>query len=240
MLLEAEVLRMGDVETATSYSHSTFWEAVVRTLFYASRVKPTCESDRLVRLLDDFDTAAAKSYRTAQANWPTTYRIGDSQKDHWSSIQDHRRRGVQNTFLGISAQFSLLPYIKAQTKVNESCLNQRTTDSSHGLFECAVLGYEYFLPSRDAFDPPNSLPIIETSVRLETVRFLLDQAVDSSRVHSRDGLTDLRNQVQMLIQQLGNTERGKYYGQVAELLAKKKTVLQRSKSLFRHVRYLSR
>ncbi|KAK5659606.1 hypothetical protein OQA88_810 [Cercophora sp. LCS_1] len=124
----------------------------------------------------------------------------------------HNRLLVQDTFLGFSAQFSLLPYVKAKAKANKGCLNQRTTESSHGLPECAIFGYKYFLTDASS---RRDFPEIDTFVV------------------SPMGLEDLKAEIHSFLQTRSSAVEKEYYEQVAELLAKKRTMVQRSKSLFR-------
>ncbi|KAK3349867.1 hypothetical protein B0T25DRAFT_250558 [Lasiosphaeria hispida] len=136
---------------------------------------------------------------------------------HWSLRQDSH-----NTFLGLAAQCSLLPYIQAKIEADRRLPSQSPTKNSLGLFECAVFGFtarrshSYLLTFMDAYEP------LEQSMRLETVRYLLDQGVNpSGMTHEYDGaLVRLEGRIQDLIKLKGND--ADYYSEVAKYTSQRK------------------
>jgi hypothetical protein len=111
---------------------------------------------------------------------------------HWASSFWYLRKSIDsicepdaihwktNTFIGLAAQFHILPYIKAKAGADSSVLVQPGTAKGIGIFESAVLGY-------DLFGRPSSQSLIREArmvtpiaLRIKTVQYLLDQGVGQS------------------------------------------------------------
>ena len=118
--------------------------------------------ETLVQTLEEFDEATTEAYRRVQKTWPGIYCIQEP-STHWSSGQDvpGRRRWLPNTFLGLTAQFSVLPYVKVKVRERRSFLYQWAPKNSVGLLENAGFGYKYYMVEN--FKPLNGLPDISLS-----------------------------------------------------------------------------
>ncbi|KAK0615107.1 hypothetical protein B0T17DRAFT_498541 [Bombardia bombarda] len=238
-LLHAEMVLMSDKETnLINHSNTSFWHAVTRTLFYASQVRSPAHEGELVTILDAFDEAATQSYRLAQDNWPIYLRLRKP-TDHWSSKQDSggHRLALHNTFLGMAAQFSLLPYIRAKFAPNRSLLTQRATAKSIGLLECAVLGFNYYMAKDLSHQNVSGVPLtIWYSQRLDTVRYLLNQGVKGDQANGHLCVVNLKSQVRQLVLDSAGSE-AEYYVQASELLQMGGGLKGVSKSLLNHIRF---
>ncbi|CAM1502182.1 Fc.00g041660.m01.CDS01 [Cosmosporella sp. VM-42] len=216
LLLKAESLLMADDGTTSDYAPNQLWLAVMRALWYASQVPAESSPailGTLIQTLEDFDEATLEAYRRVQQTWPEIYRI-KGHGTHWSSRQDifGHRQGLPNTFLGLVAQFSILPYVKDKVQARRSFLYQWAPKNSIGLLENAVFGYKYYMGEN--FKPPNGLPYIPSSQRLATVRFLLGQGVQQSKVHGAHGMVSIKHEVRRFASQ-SNSPSEPYDGDAA-------------------------
>lgn len=130
-----------------------------------------------------------------QGAWADINR-SSSEKYHWSAVQNARDHGtlIQNTFLGLAAQFSILPYVRSVALSDRSRLSQKFVKDSFGLLENAIFGYSYYMTpdlSKNGFYPQ-----IPFERRLATVKYLLEQGIYQSDVHSRGGIRNLKEEIQ--------------------------------------------
>lgn len=219
-LLEAETLVMSDPSHATEFSLDSLWEKIYKILWYASQVEDSPQSvAKLVELLDFFDAEASKAYKMAQNNWPTVWKIQATQ--HWSIKQDYgeKRRGLINTFLGITAQFAILPYVQTKLLSQNGKPKQRESEQSLGLLENAIFGYRYF--TKDDYRPETDLPPISAQSRVATVNFLLKYGIKQTKVHAANGWVPLLGEVRE--RQTGTDEDRLYFEQIEGCLQKKNT-----------------
>ncbi|KAF4958445.1 hypothetical protein FGADI_2367 [Fusarium gaditjirri] len=167
VLLQAETLLMFDSEIISDYTPSHFWLAIMRALWYANQFSahnPQDNFEAIVQTLDTFDKAASEAMCKAQGSWPRFYQLQGPEM-HWSSVQDvfDHRRGLPNTFLGLAAQFSILPYLQSKLNRRRSLLQQWNPKNGIGLLENAIFGCKYYMAEN--FGPPNGLPTIDRSQR---------------------------------------------------------------------------
>ncbi|KAK3312753.1 hypothetical protein B0H66DRAFT_607812 [Apodospora peruviana] len=160
-------------------SKTHLWEkAIEPTLWYGSRITtsgPSQNIDKLVRALDVFGARVdvALAQRNGRSVWtgsiPLTIR--------------------ENDFVGLAARFAILPYLQAKAAEDERILFRlRGTSRTPGILESAVLGYrelredETFTPgsisTRTTRKNQDIHCIHAAPLRLETVRFLIDQGVE--------------------------------------------------------------
>ncbi|EHK19704.1 uncharacterized protein TRIVIDRAFT_155869 [Trichoderma virens Gv29-8] len=186
-----------------------FWDTVARALWHASEVKDNPENAlEFVNSLNSFDAQVSKLFQETSIGWAMVGKYAD----HWSAGQDTKRRWrIQNTFLGLAAQFSILPYIKAMALSDRPHLAQRFSRDSLGLLENAIFGYSFYMSS--ALFQNGFRPRIPCARRLATVRYLLGQGVYQSKVHTRDGRHDLKEEIQKV-----SLEDPEYYATVASYL----------------------
>ncbi|CVK91303.1 uncharacterized protein FMAN_09446 [Fusarium mangiferae] len=218
VLLQAETLLMFDSETTSDYPPSHFWLAIMRALWYASQFSARSSQDKLgalIQTLDTLDRAASEAFWRAQGAWPTVYQL-QGPDIHWSSVQDvfDHRRGLPNTFLGLAAQFSILPYLESRLHTRRSFLQQWNSKDGIGLLENAVFGYKYYMAEN--FDPPNGLPTINRNQRLAAVQFLLDRGLRQAKGHSRHHQVSIRDELRCLAGEEGQDST--YYSEVIRCL----------------------
>jgi hypothetical protein len=219
VLLQGETMLMFDSDTTSDYAPSHFWLAIMRALWYASQCSAHSSQDNLetlIQTLDTFDRAASEAIWRTQGTWPTVYRL-QSPEMHWSSVQDvfDHRRGLPNTFLGLVAQFSILPYLQKRLITRRSFLQQWNPKNGIGLLENAIFGYKYYMAEN--FNPPNGLPTIDRNQRLATIQFLLDRGLQQTKGHSRHHQVSIRDELRCLAAKEGQDST--YYLEVVRCLS---------------------
>ncbi|KAF5531083.1 hypothetical protein FMEXI_13162 [Fusarium mexicanum] len=218
LLLQAETLLMFDSETTSDYAPSHFWLAVMRALCYASQFSTHSSQDQLGALISTLDTlhrATSEAYWKAQGAWPTVYRLQGPEM-HWSSVQDmfDHRRGLPNTFMGLAAHFSILPYLQSKLHTRRSILQQWNPKDGVGLLENAIFGYKYYMAEN--FDPPNGLPTINRNQRLAVVQFLLARGFRQTKGNSSHHQVSIRDELRRLAGEQGQDNA--YYLEVIRCL----------------------
>ncbi|KAI1135642.1 hypothetical protein F5Y05DRAFT_415982 [Hypoxylon sp. FL0543] len=172
MLTEAETLVLSEPGKALNYSHDNLWEAIYKVLWYATRVIDSAENTpRLIDILDFFDQRVLMTWHQAQPPWPKEWKLASGQ--HWSERQNRTQAGRRNTFLGIVAQFGILPYVREKVLSDKTALRQKSSKECVGLLENAQNGFRHFMAGD--FRPPVELP--ELLVDDDVVEFLYDQGV---------------------------------------------------------------
>jgi hypothetical protein len=166
LLLHAQTLQVL-LKTTGKYELGDLWTLVDRALFFSSEASscPKTSVDLLVRALDAFDAAVA----AAEAP------LSKQKSSHWSTSQynDETRFGRSNTFLGLSAQFAILAYIRYKAQKDPTRLRHRVAKNEVGLLENAMFGHENYL----GYGSSILRAKIPHKRRLDTVRFLLDVGV---------------------------------------------------------------
>ncbi|KAJ4854378.1 AAA domain-containing protein [Trichoderma breve] len=187
-----------------------FWDTVARALWHASEVKDSPKNTLdFVNSLNSFNAQVDRLFQTTSTGWAMVGKYAN----HWSAGQDNKHRWrIQNTFLGLAAQFSILPYIKAVTRSDRRRLAQTFSRDSLGLLENAIFGYSFYMPlalSKNGFRPR-----IPCGRRLATVEYLLEQGVHQSTVHARDGRHDIKEEIQNILQDDTSQDVLEYYSTV--------------------------
>ncbi len=162
------------------------WTDIIRTLQFASDVPDRPENtENLIRHLDSFDTEAQRLYIELLEKRSLTVPF----------CVEHLRPDTEfrhNNFLGLVAQFSILPYIRAKSS-NRSVLRQQFSEFSPGLLDNAVLGFSHFL---DVAIYPHTATLVNRiphTRRLATVQFLLDHGVNKITINAGKHITNLRS-----------------------------------------------
>ncbi|KAK7961633.1 uncharacterized protein PG986_002458 [Apiospora aurea] len=164
VLFEAETLTF----SIPHAPRGTRWAGMKKALWYAAH---SCERgmdhERLVQLMDFFDASIQENY--VKATWPSLGARATG-KQHWSMSQN--RSLIHNGFMGLAAQFSILPYVRAKTANGRNLPSRKPTQDYTSLLDCAVFGYEFFT----GYDVTESLnlPPISVERRFATVQFLVD------------------------------------------------------------------
>ncbi|KAK5626641.1 hypothetical protein RRF57_002356 [Xylaria bambusicola] len=172
MLAEAEALGFSYPKKALDYSHDSMWEAIYKTLWYASHVQSQGQSVRqLIELLDYFDQQVLQTWLVAQQTWPAPLKLKSDQ--HWAEKQSRTGKGRCNTFLGITIQLAILPYVETKIRENKETRRQVTSKEWVGLLENATTGFLSFM-SPD-FRPNDGLPDIPAEKREAMLLFLHSQ-----------------------------------------------------------------
>ncbi|RSL44255.1 hypothetical protein CEP53_011316 [Fusarium sp. AF-6] len=98
---------------------------------------------------------------------------------------------ADNTFLGLAAQISILPYIEWALLSVHGREHRKFSKGSLGLLENAIFGPLYYNPPTvplESGDHP-----ISREQRLATVRYLLEHGFYQSEVHTWSGVRDLKD-----------------------------------------------
>jgi len=235
-------------------TYHMFWNDLVLQAFPGAS-KATLRHDQdeslLVQALDEFDTRAGLLLERIESRSQTSplAPIRDPTTTHWASIDygddgnpnppnPNPTRWRNNTFIGLAAQFAILPYIRAKANENPAVLVQKGTPQTVGIFESAVLGYPFYahrgrkesdLTVREEvmiWDNPRG------GARLKTVQYLLDQGVEEKhaflRYNSPGGqwicynLLNFIKGREKLYRKSGyqNTDQNKYYQEVIKHLGR--------------------
>ncbi|KAL7935799.1 hypothetical protein V8C35DRAFT_333614 [Trichoderma chlorosporum] len=155
---------------------AVMWNAMVEILLRAAQVKDdpknALEFVKTMKTVEKyFDLLKVKLAIPDRPDIPASVRIG---------FQLHN---IDPTFLGLTAQFSILAYIKAVALLEPDSLDQKFSKKSLGLLENAIFGRP-----RVGWNitVSNHIPLDR---RLATVKYLLERGVYQSRVHSVNGGT---------------------------------------------------
>ncbi|KAK5657414.1 hypothetical protein OQA88_2984 [Cercophora sp. LCS_1] len=204
-LLQAEVRSLACHRWVQIRGHGSAWNTVCRLLWYASQVEDRpCNVTPLVQALDGLDTEMARIFKSGWNAWfqPHQVTADPTRHPHWSTSQPSVMHGARygrqliNSFVGLSAQFSILPYLRAKTQSQKALLRDKGSRSSLGLLENAVLGVMYYMPKADAKIPP-----VPVDQRLRTVKYLVENGIKGAECHTRDGR---RVPINTLLQSSGN------------------------------------
>ncbi|RYP44696.1 hypothetical protein DL768_008867 [Monosporascus sp. mg162] len=186
-LFQAEAMNLTDPYTTAEYSHDELWLKIIKALSQTAQIPESDENDKkLIYALDFFDRQVFELYCREQRAWPELWSINPD-KEHWSTKQDlsEVRRGLGNTFLGIAAQFAILPYVREKTKIKSFGLpGMKSTRSSISLLENAIFGFQYFLSPRFPRSYPDDLPPIPPEKRIRVVNVLVERGCEISMVHT--------------------------------------------------------
>jgi hypothetical protein len=169
-----------------------FWTRVFTCFYHASLVHDDLSTASfLAKVLDRLDTDLAlvsTSYTISgslalyrDTSSPTIQlRANNNNLPHWASTQSTKTPGRLDTnFLGLAAQFAVLPYVRHKVTKNRELLRPDFVHVS--ILSCATLGFEQFCRP-DIMDlAAHFTQAIDPAVRLTLVRFLLDNGALSMR-----------------------------------------------------------
>ncbi|KAK4451291.1 hypothetical protein QBC34DRAFT_424142 [Podospora aff. communis PSN243] len=183
---------------------SIFWTRVGVCFYHAAKVIDCPANLTLfVNIMDRLDTDLG----VISTTYPYLYRNfapGDLAQCHWSTTQYTMTNGSKrNSFVGLAAQFAVLPYVRHKVSANLKLLRHDPEELS--ILSCAVLGFNHF-----------SRPdVADTAVmeygegegeswanRLELVKFLLSKGSLKSGgkngvVRDQDVFEEVKKRVEM-------------------------------------------
>ncbi len=163
-----------------------FWLEISKCLEYASRVglrsKKCAEPRKLCAALDRLDSSATRQHHARFQSWSRGYSlIGHHENLHWSSYQFSRTHDwglsvLANTFLGLTSQYAILPYIEEKLEECPGLVKPRRNEIS--LLENAL-----FVPGWTPGDPLDfdglwEFPQWRFWQREALIRLLLDHGAD--------------------------------------------------------------
>lgn len=144
------------------------WDATARILWHAGEVNDIRENTLdLINNLNLLDFHVKHLFRCYKPLPGAEY-------------VERREWGAPHSFLGLAAQFSILPYIRSVALTDRSRLFEKVPSRRLGLLEHAIFGYTSFRTNTGSFRP--RIPIHR---RLSTVKYLLDQGLYQSRLQVR-------------------------------------------------------
>ncbi|VUC28213.1 unnamed protein product [Clonostachys rosea] len=189
--------------TYLGFSQLAFWDLVVLGFLYASQVDE-CFSEPLVQAIDEFDAALcaraadlgkrgyifdsnlspSNSVSGKTSRWlhrggkrDRSSIIKSNSGKHWSWTQDNLPFCIENSPVGIAAQFAVVPYVKAKLKVNKSLVKSELNRRS--LLENTIFGWQFYVSRTNEdlahYSAPWKLLLDDLSrQRIEMVRLLLE------------------------------------------------------------------
>jgi hypothetical protein len=188
LLLKAETLRIPDRSNRQSENLDDLWRVLNKSLWYASQVVDLAANTlELVRVLKRLSSEAAKAaspyLRIRFGNERQIMDSWHSQREsieirlHWASTQCTEAGGCGNTFLGLMAQFCVLPYLRTELLSNPSIKKLKIRKNCVSLLENAVFGFGQVTNPR-----ANNPYCISSSQRFETVSFLLERGASPKQL----------------------------------------------------------
>ncbi|KAN0110089.1 hypothetical protein V8E51_006476 [Hyaloscypha variabilis] len=245
LLLKAETLRTTDVQYAPGKSLGSLWHFVNKALCYASQAGDfPANVPKLVQILDMFnaqvDKIAAPYVHTTLTNhqlhmegWHWK-RQGVQVRLHWSSTRDQNYMGAEvvqveaqkksssiqpNTFLGLMAQYCVLPYLQTKLSLNRNLTKPSTPQGYLPLLDCAVFGCDDII----YYSGVLSSACITSKKRIETVAFLLELVASPKQtmfdnIRLRSAREKFKHPV---INSDRDSESSSYWEQVEELMNRK-------------------
>ncbi|CAH0050899.1 unnamed protein product [Clonostachys solani] len=191
------------------FSQLAFWDLVVLGFLYASQVEE-CFSESLVHAVDDFDAALceraadlgkrgyifdanlSKSDSASSKTNRWLHRGGKRERSssgksnagkHWSWTQDNLPFCIENSAVGIAAQFAVVPYVKAKLKTNKSLL--KSEPNRRSLLENTIFGWQFYVSrtNEDLAHYSTNWRVLMDDLsrqRIEMVRLLLESGASTS------------------------------------------------------------
>jgi hypothetical protein len=232
-LLVAETQKMPDnFAYQTRDEIENVWPHVHKALWYASQVRQSPNTSlELVETLNKFDKevdGVVSPYVGVGSTRPwLNQRKGTQVNLHWSSIQGRSSLGrKENTFLGLMAEFCVLPYIRANLPTNPNTVPSNRCVS---LLENAVFGFPAVTHPTDATSPFH----VECRQRIETVAFLLGKGA-SRKQAMLDGkliIDEVRDNIIWMVV----SDPSGYWTQIDELMSSKSVLKKALKSTFKRI-----
>lgn len=155
-------------------------DAVMSAFWHASKVDFTPENNKkLIKCLTSLEEKCKALGRDRPAQ----------RKACWAPA----KFGPDNTFVGLAAQFSILPYIESALLADDARRFQKPSKGVLGLLENAIFGPLYYNPPGV---PQGGQHPIPRERRLATIKYLLEHGIYQSKVHTWNGVRDLKDELQ--------------------------------------------
>ncbi len=177
-------LAIFDIVQASTFEN--FWFEIGQCLEYASRVgslsKKYANPRKLCAALDRLDSSATRQHHAHFHSWSQDYSLtGPHENLHWSSYQfsvthDWGMSVLANTFLGLTSQYAILPYVEEKLEACPSLVKP-------GQNEASLLENALFIPGTTLGNPLNfvglwDLPESRFWQREALIRLLLNYGAD--------------------------------------------------------------
>jgi hypothetical protein len=186
-----------------------------------------------------------------------TDKIGPSA--HWASLWNplgSRSAAGCLGFIGLTARFSILPYLKAKALQHQKSVLQRATVDMNGILQSAIFGeggvFSLVLSNihlSSSAPLTSSLGVINVEPtddveqyrrRLDVVRFLISIGADQKYIYGLTGRkTSLRKRVQQRAEECGvkDLPNGQaYYIEVSQLLGTRSSMLKSATMLLKSLK----
>jgi hypothetical protein len=230
-LLKAETISMADpLGHRTRGLIKDVWSHVHSALWYASRVKESSDSiPELMQILNKLGRevdGVIGPHVSVGSTGPGHHK----RQVHWSSTQGRNSLGSkENTFLGLMAQFCILPFLRMNMPTDP---NWRPSNRCMSLLENAVFGLPGVThPIHATHDLPPTH--VDWDQRIETVGLLLENG--ASRKQSMLNGDLIIDEVQKEKSHLTHLDSSGYWVRVDELLNPKRTLKMGLKTTFNWV-----
>ncbi|KAI0156101.1 hypothetical protein BJ166DRAFT_500102 [Pestalotiopsis sp. NC0098] len=214
-ILKALTVKIAHTETWLNSIGSfpnLFWEHTLVCLYHASQVRDDLNQvDSFVQIMDRLDSDLSKmstSHTLLDGRLAPLYRdtqsgvmmlSADGGFPHWATTQRiHSSRDcLEVNFLGLAAQFAMLPYVKYKVLRDPKILETEYFEIT--ILECAIFGFKEFCRPDVAVLADHYLRS-STDIRLNLVEFLLDQgALQGAKPRPKGSRTrELRKEIQRL------------------------------------------
>lgn len=179
-LLEADTLTLPYRGSTWTDSQGQLRDAVLSAFWHASKIESKSENDeKIIKCLESLEEKSRG--------------LGGEDPAKGRSCWAPARFDAENTFLGLAAQFSILPYIESALLSDHGRRCQKHPKGSLGLLENAIFGPLYYNPPVVSRRGPHPIP---RDRRLETVKYLLKHGVYQSKVHTKGGVRDLKDELE--------------------------------------------
>lgn len=189
-----------------------FWEHTLVCLYHASQVRDDLNQvDSFVQIMDRLDSDLSKmstSHTLLDGRLAPLYRdtqsgvmmlSADGGFPHWATTQriHSSRDRLEVNFLGLAAQFAMLPYVKYKVLRDPKILETEYFEIT--ILECAIFGFKKICRPDVAVLADHYLRS-STDIRLNLVEFLLDQgALQGAKPGPKGSRTrELRKEIQRL------------------------------------------
>ncbi|KAK3372588.1 hypothetical protein B0H63DRAFT_551307 [Podospora didyma] len=236
LLVKAETLGISDPRHLSPYTNSMslLWRFVSRSLWYASNVRDTDANRlKLVHILNTFNVEVEKiaGKFMDDISWSSPVQ-GVSRTCHWSTSQgcdSTCKPKFENTFLGLAAQFCIIPYLRAILLSDPTALKVKASTKCLSPLENAVFGHQNRgFGINDSYAAyPTAWSGFEFSIsqekRLQTIALLLEQGANPE-----DKIRFVGKTITSVVKALKKRElelqpaSNRYWTEVANLLAASK------------------
>ncbi|KAK1463837.1 hypothetical protein CMEL01_12598 [Colletotrichum melonis] len=179
-LLQADTLTLPYRSCTWANFDDQLRNAVMSAFWHASKVDFTPENNKkLIKCL----TSLEEKCKGLESGRPAPM------KACWAPT----KFGTDNTFVGLAAQFSILPYVESALLADDARRLQKSSKGVLGLLENAIFGPLYYNPPGVSQGGQTPIP---RERRLATIKYLLEHGIYQTKVHTWNGVRDLRNELQ--------------------------------------------